>query len=145
MPALYVYFKLNIKVQKLLKNTLFIVSLAGLLSCQKKTVAPVVPDEVKISITSPQEGQVYKQGDTVFIKGNISYTSQLHGYITRIKGEAGEIIYETEGHTHGDNIAIAEQWVNTLNTPSKLTLELITVINHNEDKKSINVGFSSQP
>ncbi len=125
--------------------TIFIAIMAGLLSCQKKEEVPLQPDEVKIVVTTPQEGQIYKWGDTVFIRGNISYTGQLHGYIARITDEQGAILYEGEGHTHGSNLPVNEQWVNMVNKASQLRLELTTVIDHNENKKTVNVAFSSQP
>lgn len=132
-------------MQKATKNVLFITTLAGLLSCQKKDNTPVTAEEVVFSITSPLEGQTYQQGDTVDILGDISYISQLHGYITRIITQDGTVVYENEGHTHSDKLKISEKWVNTLNKNTPLKLEVTTIINHTEDKKTVNVDFYSQP
>lgn len=121
------------------------VLLAGFLSCQKKAEMPTTTDEVVMVITSPQAGKIYKQGDTVNINGSISYKSQLHGYIARIYDQDRAVVYETEGHTHSDNLSIHEAWVNTLNYSTNLSLEVITVIDHNENKKTVKVDFKSQP
>lgn len=126
-------------------NYICIGLLAGLLSCQKNESAPATTEDVAIVVTSPMEGELYKLGDTINIAGNISYNGQLHGYITRISDSKGTLLFENEGHTHGDNITVNEQWVNNLNYSTDLTLELITVIDHNENKKMVKVNFKSQP
>lgn len=116
----------------------------GLISCQKQqtTVAPT--DDVNITITAPKEGQTFKQGDIVNIAAEVSYTGQMHGYIIKIKDAEGSIIYETEGHKHGDNFIINEEWTNS-STTANLILEVTAVINHNQQQKTTTVGFKSQP
>ena len=52
--------------------------------CQKNDNTPVQPDKVNFDIESPHENQIYKKGDTVFIKAKVSYVSQLHGYFVEI-------------------------------------------------------------
>lgn len=130
---------------KYINNIVITMLLAGLLSCQKNEVPPAQPDEVKIEITSPFEGQRYKPGDTVYIKGNVSYSNQLHGYIVRILDADNAVVYETEGHTHSSSIAVDEKWLNTINHSESLTLELTTVIDHDANKKTVKRGFKSQP
>lgn len=126
-------------------NYICIGLLTGLLSCQKKENVPATTEDVTMVVTSPKEDELFKSGDTVNIAGSISYNGQLHGYITRIIDAKGTLLFENEGHTHGGNIAVNEQWVNNLNYTTDLTLELITVIDHNENKKMVKVDFKSQP
>lgn len=126
-------------------NIFIMMLLAGLLSCQKNEVPPAKPDEVKMEITSPFEGQQYKPGDTVYIKGKINYSSQLHGFIIRILDADNAVVYETEGHTHSGSITVDEKWLNTINHSESLTLELTTIIDHDANKKTVKTGFKSQP
>lgn len=132
-------------MNKIITKSLLVILLAGLLSCQKKEVVPEAEANVNINIKSPSSGAIFHKGDTVLIDAEITYSGQMHGYITRIKNEKDSILYETEGHNHGDKIDIKEQWVNTQGTNEKLELEVVAVISHDNDKKSDNVSFISQP
>ncbi len=124
--------------------TIFIL-LAGLLSCQKKETTIAVPDDLQINISTPTEGAVYKKGDNVAIKADILYISQLHGYIVQITDEDGTILFETEGHSHGDKITIEEYWNDTLSYSANLNLLLTAVVDHDENQKTIKMAFKSQP
>ncbi len=131
------------------QNLIFTVTigiLAGLLSCQKKDATPAQPGEVSININLPEPNQKFKKGDTVHISGNISYISQMHGYIVRLYNDStNTLIFEDEGHSHGDKIDVDAQWVDTLNVKAKLRLELIGVIDHDENEKSAYINIYSQP
>ena len=132
-------------MNKIINKSLLIILLAGLLSCQKKEVVPVTEDNVDINIKSPESGATYRKGDTVLINAEITYTGQMHGYIARIKNDKDSVLYETEGHSHGDKIDISEQWINSLNTHENLKLEVVAVISHDNYEKTDNVSFISQP
>lgn len=114
-------------------------------ACQKSSTEPAATEDVSIIINSPKENDVYKKGDMINIDANITYSGQLHGYIVRISDEKGNVNFETEGHNHSDNITVNEQWENTISETTKLTMELICVINHHEKLKTIKVEFMSQP
>lgn len=128
-----------------LKKIIILVPLAILASCQKTGNTEAQPDEVTIEISSPGSGAVYKKGDIVDINAEISYTGMMHGYIIRISDDAGNTIYEDEGHSHGDFINIKEQWTDTLSSIKNLQLEITAVINHDESLKNAKVAFKSQP
>ncbi len=133
------------KLLKLITITTCVLT-TGLTACQKKDTTVATTEEVQINVTSPKEGSIYKKGDTVNIVASISSITQMHGYIITIKNmDKGTTVYETEGHTHGDNISVAEQWVNTLDEATDLQLELTGVITHDENIKNIKIGFKSQP
>ncbi len=116
------------------------------IACQKKDEVAVQPDKVTIYITSPTSGQVVKSGAQLNITASISYISQMHGYIIRITDEeTGETYYEREGHAHGDEITVNEQWINSVTTASNLSLEITAVIDHESNETKQYVAFKSQP
>lgn len=122
-----------------------IISIASLTACQKDNTTVTTPEEVKIEIASPNEGDVFKKGDTVSIAASINSNTQMHGYIVRISYAAtGEEIYDTEGHTHEGSLSVHEQWVNTMDTTVDLQIEVIGVIDHDENQKTKTVGIKCQ-
>ncbi|MCB0697069.1 MAG: hypothetical protein KDC07_06875 [Chitinophagaceae bacterium] len=133
---------MNIKGIKAITAIILATCLAA---CQKQEVVTAQPDEVTINISSPQEGTIYKKGDTVYISAHISYITQMHGYIVQITDDAGDVVFEAEGHTHGDNITVAEKWGDTLSETRELSLAITAVVDHDGNQKISNVGFESQP
>lgn len=117
----------------------------GISACQKADNTEVQPEEVIINITSPREGQIFRNSDTINIAADIDYISMMHGYIVSIKAEDGTTVYETEGHNHSDHITVDEQWINTLSANHNLTLEITAVIDHKQSLKNAKVSFNSQP
>jgi len=129
-----------------LRTITIIILLAGILSCQKKeTVVTTEPGALQINISSPSEGTIVKKGDQVAIKADISYISQLHGYIVQITLDDGTIVFETEGHAHSDKITVEEYWNDTLSYEANLNLLLTAVVDHDENQKIAKVAFKSQP
>lgn len=115
--------------------------------CQKKNEIPVQPDKVAIELMSPSEHQAYKKGDTVFIKADVNYVSQLHGYAVIITDKTtGKTFYNNEDHAHGDHFSIDEYWVDTLgNSNEALKLEVIAVIDHDNNTANKEIELEHQP
>lgn len=112
----------------------------------KKADTEVKPDDVTISIASPASKQIFHKGDTVKVNADVAYTEQLHGYIVTITNTAnGVVVFETEGHSHSDHMAINETWVDTLNTSTELELTVTAVIDHDENLKNAKLIFNCQP
>lgn len=119
--------------------------LTAFTACQKSNTVEAQPEEVSMSITSPESGKTYKKNDVVNIKAEISYISQMHGYTVEIQDETGKTVYQNEGHTHGDKITINETWTDTLSGNHELTLILDAIIDHENNTKQMKVNFKSQP
>lgn len=117
----------------------------SLTACQRKEATTVAPDEVKLSVVSPKAGDTFHKGDTVSIQADITYSTELHGYVARIKGDDGTVYFETEMHSHSDHIVVQEEWTDTLSTKCNLTMELVAVIDHDNNTKTTTVAISSQP
>jgi hypothetical protein len=115
--------------------------------CQKKDETPVQPDKVSFDVLSPHASQAFKKGDTVFIKADISYVSQLHGYSVSITDEStGAVVYSNEDHAHGDHFSIDEYWVDSLGNNNKaLKLDIIAVIDHENNTAQKEVELKHQP
>lgn len=115
-------------------------------ACQKKDETPVQPDEITVNIVSPTNGQTVKYGDVLDINATVSYISQMHGYLVRIVDkDNGKVYYETEGHVHGDYFIVTEKWKDTVQHDVNLQLQLTAIIDHENNNKTEEVSFKSQP
>ena len=123
------------------------ITLSLVSGCQKKDDTPVQPDKVAIDLMTPCEHQEYKNGDTIFVKANVNYVSQLHGYAVTISDKnTGKIFYNNEDHAHGDHFSIDEYWIDTLgNNNEALKLEVIAVIDHENNTANKEIELEHQP
>lgn len=123
--------------------------LAMLLSaagCQKKDDTPVNPDQLNIQISSPESKSTYRKGDTVFIRSEVSYITQMHGYHVAISDTASaSTFYESEDHVHSDHFQVSKYWVDTLSYPVQLRLRITVVVDHEGNTKTQDLYFNSQP
>lgn len=132
---------------KLLKQlTVIIAGTAAFTGCQKHDDTPAQADKVVINITSLQDGQAFKKGDTLKIQGLISYISQLHGYEVKLtsKKTNKELFYYYE-HTHSDKVSFNQSWADTLSTADTLILKITAEIDHDGNQGSKQLTLTSQP
>lgn len=111
-------------------------------SCQKKDNVDTAIAQVNIAITSPQDGQIFKSADTVYIKANVDYPTELHGYEVMITDTStGFIVYDDAQHIHTDKFVIDDAWIGTVTQSTSLKLSIIAYIDHNgnEAKKDLNI------
>lgn len=121
-------------------------STATLVSCQKSDDTPTQPDKVTINITSLQDGQQFKKGDTVNIRGSVSYISQLHGYELTLKSKStGKELFYYYEHAHGDNVTINQSWTDTLTQADTIQLILTAEIDHDGNQSTKELSLKSQP
>ncbi len=116
--------------------------LLALFSCQKKDVDGFDSKNLNISVSKPQEAQIFKKGDTVFIKGAVAYISQLHGYSIQLSNkETHEIYLDQEEHLHDSSFDIHTFWVDTLTQRADLLLKITVEADHDghEGTKEINL------
>ena len=115
-------------------------------SCQKNNNVPAQPDKVSINIISPTANHRYKKGDTVQIKADVSYISQLHGYQIRLIDSAtGFAVYDIDGHVHGSNVSVDEKWVDTLSVSRTLKIQIMAILDHDQNASVKEVVVYSQP
>ena len=116
-----------------MKFQILITLIAGLViaGCQKKDEVAADPSKVNFQISSPTNGQTFHVNDSVLIKGNIDYPSELHGYEVKIVDTVtGTIIYDQANHVHSDKIVIDNSWTASATQPTELKLTVITYIDH---------------
>jgi len=109
-----------------------IVLLLATASCQKKS--DTVPDAAKVNITinTPQNGQTFYSGDTVYINASVNYDGQLHGCEVKIIDTvSGFILYDDAQHVHSDKFLIDDKWLNDLTAPVVLKVSVTAYIDHN--------------
>lgn len=118
----------------------------GFSACQKTDGVAPDPAKVTISITSPQPGQLFHNGDTVYINATVNYPSELHGYEVKVTDTtSGFILYDDAEHVHDDHFVIADKWPCTTSQPVGLKLELIADIDHTGDIANKAVSFVCTP
>ncbi|MGC4056669.1 MAG: hypothetical protein QM743_00905 [Chitinophagaceae bacterium] len=122
-------------------STIFILCTTA---CQKKDSTAFNPDNLKVSIESPLAAQSYKKGDTVFIKGAASYTTEMHGYEISITGKDSTEIWGMDEHVHGSSFSIDTFWVDDQSEAQILNLALTVEADHDGHQKTENRTFSIQ-
>lgn len=134
--------------QQTMKNTIYFTVLTCLafLSCQKKDVDGFDSKNLNITISKPVEAQMFKKGDTIFIKGNIAYISQLHGYSIKLSNkETKESYLDKEEHLHDSSFEINSFWVDTLSKNADLLLEITVEADHDGHEQTKNISLISKP
>ena len=121
-------------------SALFI-SLA-LFSCSKDDEDKKAEEPVKdlISIYSPSENQIFKNGDTLNIHAKISSSTKLHGYEITVM-ENLDTLFSKDEHWHGFEIDLQEKWKIEVDSTTTLKVEVRVTLDHdgNEAAKDINI------
>jgi len=115
-------------------------------SCQKKEAAIFDPNTVSISISKPTEAQIFMNGDTVFIKAEAAYSSELHGYMLSInnKADSTKVYFDIDKHIHGTSVTVDTFWVNNLSSPTDLKLNFTIEADHDGHSKLATLNFKTQ-
>lgn len=121
----------------LVKNTFVVlVVLCITVACEKDGPEIMSDDPVEkhmdITIDSPQNNTTFNQGETLTIQGQINSNFDAHGYIVRYWNTSNNdsLLYETDGHEHGDHISFYAAWTNNLSDTSDVRIEVIASSDH---------------
>ena len=127
----------------LLLPLITLLSLVLLDSCKKDEAHA---NEATIDITSPQEGQMFHQGETVNIKATLTGKESLHGWevVVRKKSD-GAVLFEKDAHVHDLILIIDESWTNSLTDHTDLVLEVFAQLDHDGTKTSKVINFHAHP
>lgn len=114
-------------------------------SCQKKD--DTVPDvnKVAMSVASPQPGQTFHAGDTVFIQATVTYPGELHGYEVKITDSSGMVVHDLAQHVHDDHFIINDKWVPAAGTAAALKLSITASIDHDGEDARKELDFVVKP
>lgn len=114
-------------------HTYLLALLPSLGACEHEAdlPAPHQPPVASIAFSSPAEGTVYRNGDTVTIEAVAVSTEDFHGYTVSIT-KAGDTAtyFLQEVHAHNDTLAIRHQWKDTLTAPANLEARITLVVDH---------------
>jgi hypothetical protein len=117
----------------------------ALYSCQKNN-STISPDEVKITVNSPQSGQTFYGGDSVYIKANVRYNAELHGCEVKITDTAtGLILFDNAQHTHNSQFDINNSWAQPVTKATPLRVTITAYVDHNGTQVSKNIDIVLQP
>lgn len=120
-----------------------LLSLTLLDSCKKNEEHA---NEAIIDITSPKEGQMFHQGETVNIKATLTGKEILHGWEVVIRKKSdGMVLFEKDLHVHDLTLTIDESWTNNLTDHTDLVLEVFAQLDHDGIKTSKVVNFHAHP
>ena len=82
---------------------------------------------VQITILTPTENANIKMGDTVFISANVSSDNALHDVSVKVKTADNLLtLYSENIHTHGSQLAISKNYIQTIKYKTELLLEIST-------------------
>lgn len=100
-----------------------------------------------IVVSTPAEGSMFEQGETIHITGTITTEGELHGYEIYIRNISdNSVAFSFEEHAHGKSLTFDEQWVNNVTDHSDMELEVIAILSHEGDiSVSKKVNFHCHP
>lgn len=82
---------------------------------------------VQITILTPTENASVKMGDTVFISANVSSDNALHDVSIKVKTADNLLtLYSENIHTHGNQLNINNNYIQTIKYKTELVLEIST-------------------
>lgn len=117
-----------------------------LAGCQKNGNEPANVAKVDIAIAAPADGATYHSGDTIHIKADVTYSSQLHGCEVLITDTvSGFVLYDDAQHVHADKFVIDNEWVGATTVPMDVTLTVIAYIDHNGNEVKKNLNLHLEP
>lgn len=99
-------------------------------SCKKADHHKDVTGLTTITITTPYENQVVKNGDRVSINAKITSPAKIHGYHMWIVSNSKDTVFSKEEHVHGTDVTIADSWESNLSVVADLQLIISATIDH---------------
>lgn len=103
-------------------------------------------NEATITITSPQEGQMFHQGEAVAIKATLTGKESLHGWAIELRKKSDDmVLLQKSAHVHDLTLTIDESWTNNVTEHTDLVLEVFVQLDHDGTKTSKVVNFHAHP
>lgn len=103
-------------------------------------------NEATIDILSPQEGQMFHQGEAVPIKAKLTGKETLHGWEIEIRKKSdGTVLFQKSAHVHDLTLTVDESWTNDVTEHTDLVLEVFAQLDHDGTKTSKSVNFHAHP
>jgi hypothetical protein len=119
----------------------------ALFACSKDSAdeeEPVVT--ATITISSPAEGAVFHNGDSIIVQGTAVGTGILHGSEISIRkaNDPNTSYFFTHEHLHNDTVLFRQGWKNNLTAPTNLEVQVAIVVDHEGNTNSRKVAIRTQ-
>ncbi len=135
---------------KTIKNITLLLAASTIIlfaSCKDENPVTDSSPAVSFEFSSPGEGATFSKGDTIFINGMISHTTDMHGYEVSIINTSHNdtIVYNKHQHMDGKMFHIHDHWVNSVEHHSNMTLKIEAITDHAGTKEHNEVAFHCHP
>lgn len=132
-------------MKKLIFSLLFLASFSVILSSCKKDEEETDTNAPLITVSSPSESAMFMNGDTVFIKANVTDAS-LHELLVKIQNTGtSEVVFTATPVVHDlTEYNLDTYWVSNVSDHSNMLLS-IEAIDHNDNSSSKTVHFHVMP
>lgn len=151
--------KIKISQILLIAGGIFIATSCGKEGCKDPSAMNYDPDakkddgsceyfEPSLSISSPQEGQMYGMGETVNIHATVEHNESMHGwslYLVNTSPDIADTVLAIEEHEHGTLFEISEQWTNDVSMHSDMELTIRAELDHDGNELMKMTHFHCHP
>ena len=111
-------------------SLLIIFSSFSFIACQEENEGTSPENTATIEVTSPNDDKLFEFGETVHIQATVTADKEMHGYKIEVRNLFGEVIYETDEHTHGKELMIDEEWINNVEKSGVYLITIIVALDH---------------
>ena len=108
------------------------------IACSKDNEQSFLPT-AEIVINSPLTNSVIHPGDTIYIQGEATSATGLHGYEITIRKPGEANLYFQHFHEHANTIQIEDKWKNVVSQPGNLEVLISVVLDHDDRRKNVSI------
>ncbi len=118
----------------------------GMSACKKENADKLNRNVPTVVIQSPEEGDMFNHGDTVFIKATIEAKADLHGYMIKLSNaETEEELFHFHDHAHHKTLEVDTFWVNDVTTHSEVLVSVTGIGDHEGTETTETVQIHCMP
>jgi hypothetical protein len=81
-------------------------------------------NDAKIKIIAPTTNQIFKKGDTIFIKAELTSSHALHDVNSSIELEGQGVVFQDNLHTHSNNLTYEKSYVHNMKLKGNLVVKV---------------------
>ena len=123
---------------RLSQLTLALILFVCSIACSKDNEESFLPT-AEIVIKSPLTNSVIHPGDTIYIQGEATSATGLHGYEITIRKPGAANLYFQHFHEHTDTLRLEDKWKNIVNQPGDLEVLISVILDHDDRRKNISI------
>jgi hypothetical protein len=81
-------------------------------------------NDAKIKMIAPTANQIFKKGDTIFIKSELTSSHAMHDVNSSIELEGHGVIFQDNLHTHNNNVTYEKSYVYNMKLKGNLVVKV---------------------